>query len=124
MDTDKSQYAGPERRTRRAYITQNHEYHCKGGVCVAVRNRGTSAFVPRHAAIGKKVSGAFVFKGQHGIVSMLLPDDVAPGQRVYFAIDVQDPSAVMTSALQSIERPPRALVAQYDRTLDRVRSVP
>ena len=114
MDTDKAEYSGPERRKRRVYITQNHEYHCKDGICIAVRDTRTSHFVPRHAALGKRVRGAFVFRGGRGIVSMLLPDDVAPGQRVYFAIDVQDPSAVMTSSVKAIERPRRALVAEYD----------
>jgi hypothetical protein len=114
MDTAKPEYSGPERRRRRVYVTQNHEYHCNDGVCIAVRDTQASHFVPRHAAIGKKVTGALVLGGR-GVVSMFLPEEVAPGRRIYFSVDVQDPNAVMTSALKSIERPSRALVAEYDR---------
>jgi hypothetical protein len=117
MDTHKPEYSGPERRKRSVYVTRNHEYHCKDGVCVAVRDARTGDFVPEHLALGKTVTGAFVLRGGRGIGSMFLPENVAPGQRVHFSIDAQDPSAVTTSSLKSIERPPREIVAQYDRAL-------
>jgi hypothetical protein len=117
MDTDKPEYSGPERRKRSVYVTQNHEYHCKDGVCVAVRDTRTGDFVLAHMALGKTVTGAFVLRAGRGIGSMFLPENVAPGQRVHFSIDAQDPSAVTTSSLKSIERPPREIVAQYDRAL-------
>ena len=116
MDTDKPEYSGPERRKRRVYVTQNHEYHCKDGVCMAVRDTRTGDFVVEHVALGKTVTGAFLLRGGRGIGAIFLPEDVAPGQRVYFSIDAHDPSAVMTSSLKSVERPPREVVAQYDGT--------
>jgi hypothetical protein len=130
MDTGKPDYSGPERRKRRVYITQNHEYHCKDGVCMAVRDTRTGQFVLMHDALGKRLTGAFVLRGRRGIGSVFPPENVAPGHRVYFSIDAQDeaqdqdPSAVMTSSLKSIERPPREVVAQYDRTFSGLRSLP
>jgi hypothetical protein len=116
MEPTKSDYSGPERRVRRVYITQNHEYHCKEDVCVAVRDIRSGEFLPRHSAVGKKVTGALVFKGS-GIESISPPADATPGQRMHFAIDVDDRTDVLTSALKSVERPPRDIVAQYDRAL-------
>jgi hypothetical protein len=117
MDTPKPEYSGPERRKRRVYVTQNHEYHCKDGVCVAVRNTRTGDFVEKHAALGKTLAGAFVLKGGRGIGAVSLPENVVPGQRAHFSVDAEDPDAVMTSSLKSIERPPREVVAEYDSTL-------
>ena len=114
MDTDKPEYSGPERRKRRVYVTQNHEYHCKDGVCMAVRDTQTGNFLAKHVALGKRVSGAFMLRGRRGIRAVFLPENVAPGQRVYFSVDAQDPSAVITSSVKSIERPPPEIVAQYD----------
>src|SRR6185312_10299224 len=107
-------YSGPERRRRRVYVTQNHEYHCKDGVCVAVRDTRTGAFLRNHTAIGKKASAA-VTLSQGGIASIALPEDARPGERMHFALGVDDRRDVLTSPLRSIERPARELVEQYDK---------
>jgi hypothetical protein len=116
MDTTKSEYSGPDRRRRRCYVTQNHEYHCKDGICVAVRDTRSGDFIPKHAAVGKTLTGALVLKGG-GIESISPPEDLAPGQRMHFAVDADDRRDVLTSSLKSIERPPREVVAQYERAL-------
>jgi hypothetical protein len=116
MNTMKPDYAGPDRRRRRVYVTRNHEYHCKDGVCVAVREVRSGAFLPRHAAVGKKVTGALVFHGR-SIESVIPPEEAVPGQRLHFAVDVEDRRDVLTSSLTAIERPPREVVAQYDAAL-------
>jgi hypothetical protein len=116
MDTTNPEYKGPDRRRRRVYVTQNHEYHCKDGICVAVRDTQTGAFVPRHPAVGKTVTSALVFKGG-GLASVAPPHEAAPGQRLHFAQDAEDRRDVLTSALKTVERPPREVVAQYDRAL-------
>ena len=116
MSTTKPDYAGPDRRRRRVYVTQNHEYHCKDGVCIAVREVQTGTFVPKHAAVGKRVTGALVFRGRT-IESIIAPEDAVPGQRIHFAVDVEDREDVLTSSLKAILRPPREVVAQYDLAL-------
>jgi hypothetical protein len=116
MEPTKPEYSGPDRRTRRVYVTQNHEYHCKDGVCVAVRDVHSGDFVPKHSAVGKRVTGALLFNGA-GIKSISPPEEAAPGQRMHFAVDVDDRTDVLTSALKAVERPPREIVAKYDRAL-------
>ena len=109
----KPEYSGPDRRRRRVYVTQNHEYHCKDGVCVAVRDIRTGEFLPEHTALGKVATGAVVLKGA-GIESIAPPEEASPGQRMHFAVDVDDRSDVLTSTVQSIERPPRDVVEKYE----------
>ncbi|HEY2517822.1 MAG TPA: hypothetical protein VGI39_43430 [Polyangiaceae bacterium] len=111
----KPAYSGPERRRRRVYVTQNHEYHCQDGVCVAVRDRGSRELSRVHPAVGKRMVGAVVLNGAGGIASIAAPEDAAPGQRVHFAVGTDDRNDVLTSSLRSIERPARDVVAQYDR---------
>jgi hypothetical protein len=116
MDATKPEYSGPDRRKRRVYVTQNHEYHCKDGICLAVRDVKTGVFLPKHPAVGKTVTGALVLRGG-GIESIAPPEDAVPGQRVHFAEDVDDRRDILTSSLKSVERPARDVVAQYDRAL-------
>jgi hypothetical protein len=105
-------YAGPERRRRRVYVTQNHEYHCLDGVCIAVRDVETEAFLPKHTAVGKTVSSALRL-GANGIESISPPDEAHPGERIHFANGIDDPRDVLTSPLRTIERPTREVIAQY-----------
>jgi hypothetical protein len=96
------------------YVTQNHEYHCKDGVCVAVREPGSGAFLSKHPVVGKRVTGALVLNGSGGIASISPPAEASPGQRIHFAVDADDHGDVLTSSLKSIDRPPRDVVAQYE----------
>jgi hypothetical protein len=114
MDTSKSLYSGPDRRKRYVYVTQNHEYHCKDGVCVAVREPWTGALLRRHPVVGKRVTGALVLNGSGGIASISAPAEASPGQRIHFAIDAEDRGDVLTSSLKSVGRSPRDVVAQYE----------
>jgi hypothetical protein len=108
-----SYYSGPDRRRRRVYVTQNREYHCKDGVCLAVRDRGTGEFLKGHRAIGKHVSAA-VTLANGGVASIAMPDEARPGERMHFVSGPEDPKDVLTSPLLSVERPPREVVALYD----------
>ena len=112
MGNGNTEYSGPDRRRRRVYVTQNHEYHCKDGICVAVRSLRTRAFVPTHPAVGKTLAGALVLS-RGGLQSISPPEEAVPGQRMHFATDADDRTDVLTSSLQSIERPPRDVVAEY-----------
>ena len=112
MANTTSEYEGPERRRRRCYVTQNHEYHCRDGVCVAVRDIRTGEFLPDHHAIGKKASAA-VRLSNEGIQSIAMPEDAKPGERIHFASGLGDRRDVLTSPLRCVERPPREIVRQY-----------
>jgi hypothetical protein len=111
-------YLGPERRRRRVYVTRNHEYHCKDGVCVAVRDTRSRAFLPGHPVIGKVMTGALLLTATGGIAAIALPEDASPGQRAHFARGADDHTDVLTSSLTSVERPPRDVAAQYDGELE------
>jgi len=40
------------------FVTRNTEYHVRGGVCVAVRDRERDRFLPTHHAVGGRLSGS------------------------------------------------------------------
>jgi hypothetical protein len=114
MPSDEAPYSGPERRRHRVYVTQHHEYHCKDGVCVAVRDVHTGAFLPGHAAIGRVACGAIRLRPDGGIASILPPENALPGVRMHFALNADDRRDVLTSALREVGRPPRDVVATYE----------
>lgn len=43
----------------RLFITRNSEYHVRGSVCCAVRDRRTGAWMQSHAAVGRPLADAF-----------------------------------------------------------------
>lgn len=108
-----SSYRGPERRRHRVLVTLNSEYHCRDGVCVAVRNRRTGRFQAQHPALGRHVSGALRFNQNGGIESATSGDDLEPGEQVCFAGDRDEERTLITSPLSAIERPPKDIVATY-----------
>ena len=40
------------------FVTRNTEYHVRGDVCVAVRDREKGHFLPTHHAVGGRLSGS------------------------------------------------------------------
>jgi hypothetical protein len=103
-----SSYEGPERRRHRVYVTHNTEYHTRDGVCIAVRDRRTGAFVTDHHALGHKMVGAL-----HRAADGRPPFREAPepGDQVVF--DDGRMHHVITSAVERVTRPPRELTARY-----------
>lgn len=101
-------YGGPERRKHRMYVTRNTEYHFRDGVCVAVRDRRSNAWMEHHLALARKLTGAVRFHPN----GMAVPrsDEPSVGEALYFG---EDGSEIVTSLLSSIERPAKSLVAQY-----------
>ncbi len=64
-------------------MTRRCEYHCVGGICVAVRDRPTHAFVP-HEAIGRRCALAFRRDPEgNPVVTGVDPQDL--GQRILFS---------------------------------------
>lgn len=45
----------PNRRVRTCFVTHNCEYHTREGVCVAVRDRASSAWIAGHHAVGLSI---------------------------------------------------------------------
>jgi hypothetical protein len=94
-------------------VTQNHEYHCLDGTCIAVRDTRTRAFLKRHVAVGKRITAGIRMK-DGGIESISPPESAHPGERVHFADGDEDKHDVLTSTLKAVERPPREIVAAYE----------
>lgn len=97
-----------ERRRHRVYVTRNTEYHFRDGFCVAVRDRRSGDFLPGHLAIQRRLHGGVKFFPNGAIVPN--PGDPRPGEALYFATDGRD---LVTSPLESVERPLKAVVEAY-----------
>lgn len=111
-------YPGPERRRHHVYVTRNTEYHVRDGVCVAVRDRGTQCFRDAHIALRLKLEGGIKFLSNGAV----LPHDRAPeiGDSLYFVQPgiverdfEEDQRQIITSRIEQVARPPRAVVATY-----------
>lgn len=104
MSTD---YSGPERRSRRTYVTRNTEYHFHEGVCVAVRDRRTGRWLSSHLAMRRRVSGGV----RHFPNGATVPTERAEiGDALYFAEDGRE---LITSAVCRVERPSLDVVREY-----------
>ena len=101
------QYHGPERRIHRVYVTRNTEYHVRAGRCVAVRDLRVEQWCDEHPALGRALEGALRYQGT-GVLPVL--DEPRVGDAIYFREGERD---LVTSRVQSIERPERAVVATY-----------
>jgi hypothetical protein len=98
----------PERRRHRVYVTRNTEYHFRDGFCVAVRDRRTGDFLQGHLAVKRRLHGGLKFFGNGAIVPN--PGEPQPGEALYFAADGRD---LVTSPVERVDRPAKALVAAY-----------
>lgn len=98
----------PERRRHRVYVTRNTEYHFRDGFCVAVRDRRTGDFLPGHLAVERRLHGGLKFFPNGAIV----PNSGEPqtGEALYFAADGRD---LVTSPVESVERPSKTVVNAY-----------
>jgi hypothetical protein len=94
-------------------VTRNTEYHCRDGVCVAVRDRRSRRFVAQHPALGKHVSGGLKFNEKGGIDSATTGEDLQPGLQVCFAGESDHDRSVITSPLDTIERPTKDIIKTY-----------
>jgi hypothetical protein len=105
--TNRTSYAGPERRIHKVYVTRNTEYHVREGMCVAVKSRQDSALTTDHSAVKMKLEG-------HVKLGTLLPVAGPPkiGFRMYFAKGEDD---VLTSPVIAILRPAKKTVDQYPK---------
>ena len=98
-----------ERRIHKVFVTRNTEYHVKHRVCVAVRDRRSGEWLRAHLAQGHPVDGALRFQPTGGVT----PNDGLPrvGDSLFFHAEGRD---LVTSAIVSVERPPRDIIRQYE----------
>jgi hypothetical protein len=90
------------------YMTRNTEYHFRDGVCVAVRDRRTGDWLPGHLALRRQLFGGLRFFMNGGLLPN--PGEPAVGEALFFGEGGRD---LVTSPLQSVERPSPEMVAQY-----------
>ena len=97
-----------ERRQHRVYVTRNTEYHLRGRICVAVRDRKTGRFFGSHLAVNRELSCAVRYQPS----GTLLPLAALPqvGDALYFGSEGRE---LVTSLCSSIERPAKNVVAAY-----------
>lgn len=107
MQKEKS-YPGPERRVHRMYVTRNTEYHFRGEVCVAVRDRKTGRWLDSHLAVNRRLTGGVKFHRNGAAIPSLAPPQ--PGEALYFGDDGRE---LITSLLAAVERPEKKLVRAY-----------
>jgi hypothetical protein len=101
-------YAGPERRRHRVYVTRNTEYHLRDRTCVAVRDRRTGDFLHGHLALAGQVSGTLRFFPNGAVAPSV--GEPRPGESLYFGSGGRD---LVTSPVESVERPIKAVVESY-----------
>lgn len=101
-------YAGPDRRKNRVFLTKNTEYHFRGELCVAVRDRQSAKWLPSHLAIGRRLSGGVHFHKNGTAVPVF--DLPSPGEALYFADDGRE---LITSAVCDLQRPSRESLNVY-----------
>jgi hypothetical protein len=108
-------YSGPDRRRHKVYVTRNSEYHCRDGICVAVRNTQTGHFVADHTALGRRISAGVRFDLKGGVASLSPPDAPSVGDQLCFSAPEpqRSPLDVITSPLRAVTRPPRDVVQDY-----------
>jgi hypothetical protein len=104
-------YTGPDRRKNRVFVTKNTEYHFRGDLCVAVRDRRSNKWLPSHLAIGRRLSGGVHFHKNGAAVPVV--DLPAVGEALYFADDGRE---LITSAVCGLERPTREVMKSYAKT--------
>lgn len=108
MPQHPTEYAGPERRRRKVYLTRNTEYHFLDEVCVAVRHRDSGQWRMAHVALQRKLGGALSFSEHGEVQPKALPPSV--GDSLFFSSDGVD---VITSTLTHVERPLPKTIADY-----------
>ena len=90
-------YEGPERRIHTVFRTFNHEYHVRGGLCVAVREIDSGVWISDHEAIGTRMD-------------LNLPGEFFLGKSLLFSSPYYK---IRTSTVKSFERPDRQIVDAY-----------
>ncbi len=103
-------YAGPERRRHQLFVTRNTEYHCRDGICVAVRDRRSDRWLDAHLALRRRVTGGVRILANGTAVPSC--EDPRIGEALYFGDEGRE---LITSQLCEVERPSKTIVKSYVR---------
>ncbi len=114
--SNQEMHQGPERRRHRVYVTKNTEYHFRDGFCIAVRDRRSGDFIQGHLALRRRMQGGLKFFMNGAIVPNMGEPSV--GEAIYFASGGRD---LVTSPLEAVERPEKAIVSAYPDTVRKIR---
>ena len=108
-------YAGPDRRRYKVFVTHNSEYHCRDGVCVAVLSKRTGDFVSDHVALGLRISSGVRFHDNGAVASVSEPAAPQPGDQLCFSMlgSAESDASVITSRVRSVERPAWEVVLKH-----------
>src|SRR5687768_16283626 len=100
-------YPHKERRIHKIFVTRNTEYHVRGAVCVAVRDRRSGEWLRAHLALRSRISGGLKFHG-----GGVMPNAGVPsiGESLFFHAAGRD---LVTSTILSVDRPQREIVSEY-----------
>jgi hypothetical protein len=97
-----------ERRRHKMFVTRNREYHTRDGLVVGVRDRKTGIWVKGHGALLGSVAGALREGEEVGFVKDFT--EVQPGDALCI---YRGERGLVTSAVESIERPLKEIVQNY-----------
>lgn len=97
-----------ERRRNKMFVTRNTEYFLSDGICIAVRDRRTEAWLEGHLAVGRVLSGGVRVLANGEAIPV--KDSPQVGEALYFSEGGRE---LITSVLCSVERPPREVALQY-----------
>ena len=106
-------YEGTDRRQHRTIVTRNTEYHLKGEVCVAVRDRSTKRWAEGHLAVAKRVEGGVKFYDNGAVVPSLDPLNVGDAMFFSYRTEKGDDRQLITSRIEGIVRTPKKDVLVY-----------
>jgi hypothetical protein len=106
-------YEGSERRQHRLILTRNTEYHLKGEICVAVRDRSTKRWAEGHLAVSKRVEGGVRFYDNGAVVPSLDPLSIGDAMFFTYRTDRGEDRQLITSRIESIARTPKKDVLAY-----------
>ncbi len=101
-------YPGPERRRHKVFVTRNTEYHFRGSLCIAVKDRRSGSWLPSHLAVNRRLTGGVRFQPDGHAVPY--PAEPRLGEALFFANGGRE---LVTSVLCAVERPEKATVAAY-----------
>lgn len=102
------EYQGTERRIHHVFVTRNTEYHLRRQHCVGVRDRETGTWLSDHFAVDRALTGSIKFFESGAMTAN--PSLPSVGESLYFEEEGRD---LVTSAVVSVERPQKDIVAQY-----------
>lgn len=106
--TEQNGYRGRERRQHRMFVTRNTEYHCRGDLCIAVRDRRSDRWLSEHLALHRRITSGVRILPNGTVIPSCEPPQL--GEALYFGEGGRE---LITSVLCGVERPSKSVVVSY-----------